>query len=127
MRSHGVPNYPDPTPGVDLVKLLTNRGVNPASPAFQSAQTVCSRLLPGGGGPGSMRPSAQDIAQAFRVSECMRQHGVSDFPDPTLAPPSNQASYDVIDRGGVFLDIPNTISTASPAFSQAATACRFPH
>jgi hypothetical protein len=28
-------------------------------------------------------------------------------------------------RGGVFLAIPNTINTSSPAFKQASAACHF--
>jgi hypothetical protein len=126
MRSHGVPSFPDPSAGGGI-HLSAGSGINPQSPAFQSAQQSCMRLLPGDG-PGSRRPTAQDRAQMLRVSECMRQHGITGFPDPTLSPPSSPSSYsEVIDRGGVVLAIPNTINTASPVFRQAATACRFGH
>jgi len=48
MRSHGVPNFPDlgqsdqsPVPG-------NGAPINPSSPQFQAASTVCQRLLPAG-------------------------------------------------------------------------------
>jgi hypothetical protein len=124
MRTHGVPNYPDPKVTGNRVQLGAS-GINPQSPAFQSARQSCLHLLPGGG-PGSAHPSAQDKAQMLHLSQCMRQHGVTGFPDPTLTPPPNPAGYSaVIDRNGVVIAIPNSIDTSSPAFKQAATACNF--
>jgi hypothetical protein len=47
IRSHGVPNYPDPKAasggGIEL-------GEAPDSPQFKTAQKACQHLLPGGGG-----------------------------------------------------------------------------
>jgi hypothetical protein len=61
------------------------------------------------------------------ISECMRRHGISEFPDPTLSAPTSPAGYSaVLGRDGVFLAIPNTINPRSPAFKQAAAACGFP-
>jgi hypothetical protein len=122
IRSHGVPNFPDPSPagGIHL-----SSGINPQSPAFESAQQACTKLLPGGG-PSSQHPSEQDKLQMLEISECMRRRGVSGFPDPTLSPPSSPAGYSLLeDRGGVVLAIPNTINMGSPVFKQAAAACGF--
>jgi hypothetical protein len=126
MRSHGVSDFPDPQVTGNRIQILgANSGINDRSPAFQSAQTSCKHLLPGGG-PGSAHPSAQDKAQMLRLSQCMRQHGITGFPDPTLTPPSNPADYSgVLDRNGVVLAIPSSMNTRSPAFKQAATACNF--
>ncbi len=123
MRSHGVPDFPDPSPagGIHL-----SSGMNPFSPAFKAAQANCQKLLPGGG-PGAAHPTAQAKEQTLKVSECMRQHGISGFPDPTFTPPSSPAGYSaLIDRGGVILAVPSTIDPQSPAFKQAAAACKFP-
>ncbi len=80
------------------------------------------------GGPGSAHPTAHAKSQMLHVSQCMRRHGVSAFPDPTFTLPSSPNGYrQVIDRGGVVVAIPNTINAASPAFKQAATACGFGH
>ena len=124
MRSHGVPNFPDPS-GAGGGFNLNGSGINPLSPAFESAQQRCFKLLPGGG-PGA-HPS-QAMAQALQVSECMRHHGVSGFPDPTLKPPSiaNRGEYSIVeDRDGAVLAVPSTINPSSPVFKQAATACGF--
>lgn len=126
MRSHGVPNFPDPSAGGGI-QLSANSGINPFSPGFKAAQASCRKLLPGGGPP-SGPPSAQAKAQALKISECMRGHGVSGFPDPTFSPPSSPDGYSaILDRGGVVLAIPDTIDAQSPAFRQAAAACGFPH
>jgi hypothetical protein len=124
MRSHGVPNFPDPSGGGGGFNL-NGSGINPQSPAFESAQQACFKLLPGGG-PGA-HPT-QAMAQALQVSECMRRHGVSGFPDPTLKLPSisNRAEFSIVeDRDGAVLAVPSTINPSSPVFKHAATACGF--
>jgi hypothetical protein len=124
MRSHGVPSFPDPIAGGGI-QISSSSGINPFSPSFKSAQTSCAKLLPGGG-PGSQHPSEQAKTEMVQTSECMRRHGVSGFPDPTLSPPSSPVGYsEVIGRGGVFLAIPTTIDVGSPVFKQAAAACAF--
>jgi hypothetical protein len=126
MRSHGVPNFPDPSSGGGI-QIPAGSGINPFSPSFKSAQAGCANLLPGGG-PGAQHPSAQEKAQMVQTSECMRRHGVSGFPDPTLSLPSSPAGYSSIeDRGGIVLAIPDTINVGSPVFRQAAVACGLPH
>ncbi len=49
MRSHGVPNFPDPQfksgPGGGVGIMLNGAGVNPNSPAFQAAQKACGTIF----------------------------------------------------------------------------------
>lgn len=126
MRSHGVPDFPDPSSGGGI-QITPGPGVNPQSPSFQSAQATCSKLLPGGG-PGSRHPSEQVKTEMLHTSECMRSHGVTGFPDPTLTRPNNPSAYSLaIDRGGVVLAVPKSIDVTSPAFRHAAAACGFAH
>jgi hypothetical protein len=87
MRSHGVPNFPDPSSGGGI-QINSSSGINPFSPAFKAAQSQCAKLMPGGG-PGAHGPPSEQAKQLMlAVSRCMRAHGVSGFPDPTLSPPA---------------------------------------
>jgi hypothetical protein len=60
MRRHGVPGFPDPVFEGNGARLQLSAGVNPASPAFKTAQRACGSPLPNGvlsgsssvGGPG---------------------------------------------------------------------------
>ena len=49
MRSHGVPNFPDPTFSGGGVQLHVT-GIDPNSPQMIAAQKACQSLQPGGGG-----------------------------------------------------------------------------
>jgi hypothetical protein len=54
IRSHGVPNFPDPTFSGGGVHI-EHQGLNESSPAFKAAVQDCESLIPGGvhGGSGS--------------------------------------------------------------------------
>lgn len=125
MRSHGVPNFPDPSTSGGGFQIKISSGLNPGSPSFKAAQAACGKLLPGGG-PGAGPPSATMKARLLAVSKCMRAHGVSDFPDPTTTAPSGPTGYAaVLGANGVFLAVPSSIDVRSPAFKQAASVCHF--
>ena len=51
MRSHGVPDFPDPqfqtAPGGGFGIKIGGPGINPNSPAFQAAQKACGGILGG--------------------------------------------------------------------------------
>jgi hypothetical protein len=121
MRSHGVPNFPDPGGGGGIDLSGTN--LNPFSPSFKAARASCQKLLPGGG-PGNRGPSAEAMKQVLAYSKCMRAHGITGFPDPTTKLPSSPQGYSgVMDRGGAVLAIPNTIDVRSPQYQRAQQAC----
>jgi hypothetical protein len=86
LRDHGIPNFPDPvldTHGELQYddQLLKNL---PAA-VSQAAQLACrSKIDAAQASATAARPPAtpQDIAQATRFAQCMRQHGWPNFPDP---------------------------------------------
>jgi hypothetical protein len=124
MRSHGVPSFPDPSR--HGIHIGPGSGIDPFSPAFKAAQSACRRLLPGGG-PGNQHPTAHQLDMARQISQCMRQHGVTGFPDPSFAARSSSAGHSlIVDLSGIVLAVPNTIDPSSPVFVQAADACHFP-
>jgi hypothetical protein len=124
MRSHGVSNFPDPSPGGGI-QINSGSGINPQSPAFQSAQNACSKLLPGGGR-GLGRASASRKLEMVKLAQCMRKHGLTTFPDPTASAPSPGAGLGIaFGSPGSFIAVPRSL-LQSPAFNQAAAACGFP-
>jgi len=124
MRSHGVPNFPDPSAGGGI-QISSSSGIDPQSPAFQSAQNACSKLLPGGG-PGRGSTSESRKLAMVKLAACMRRHGLSTFPDPTTTPPSPSPGLGVAFGGpGAFIAVPQSLMQ-SPGFNAAAAACGFP-
>ena len=87
MRDHGVKQFPDPDASgtLTLDGVANGSSVDPSSPAFERAITACKDLQPAGF-TGRKRSTAQQKA-ALRFAQCIRDHGVQDFPDPTAGDP----------------------------------------
>jgi len=109
MRAHGVPAYPDPASGGQLVKK-TPEQLGVSLPRFQAAQGDCRNLLPNGGSGPTQAQLQAERAQALDYAWCVRAHGVPNFPDP--------------DSTGRIPD-PATvgINQGSPKFEAANQAC----
>lgn len=132
MRAHGLPNFPDPSPGGGFV-FQAGSGVIPGSPAFQATQAKCQKYNPAPQGltPGTQtHPSQQWLSQMVTAAGCMRRHGYPDFPDPRTSIPSNPfgpGGTGVISNiDGVIFIFPSSIDTTSPQFYRAADVCKFP-
>jgi hypothetical protein len=106
MRSHGVANFPDPTPGggFDIGAL----GTGTQSPRFISAQTACAKLQPGG--PSAPAISGAQLFQMAAKARCIRRHRFPNLPDPTLA-------------GGAGMVPPSDWNPEAPASINARKAC----
>ena len=83
MRSHGVPNFPDPslTPGGGYGYRTS--GIDPHSAAFQGALQACKDLPSPWSSTGQQLTPAQQQAW-LTWARCIRSHGVPNFPDPTF-------------------------------------------
>jgi hypothetical protein len=107
MRSHGAPNWPDPDSQGHFLKTKTNAA------DFQapvSAYRACVHLLPNGG---ELTTAQQQVIAPLmlKLADCMRAHGITNFPDPT------------VNAGGISVD-PRGLDTSSPQFHAAQQACR---
>jgi hypothetical protein len=109
MRSHGVPNYPDPTRSGLVKESLQQLGVGRSR--FQSASSDCNHLLPNGGNGRNPVQVQQVRAQAMQFSQCVRSHDLPNFPDPG----SDGRIPDPATVG---------INQGSPKFEAANQACR---
>jgi len=109
MRSHGVPNFPDP--GADGVIRVPST-IDDAIPTVRGAYRACHSLAPSeslitGAGP----TMQQDQLLAF--AKCMRSHGVPKFPDPQVV------------NGHINMHVTaGQIDPSSPAVAAAMAACR---
>ena len=113
MRAHGIKDFPDPTSGGNIaIQGGPGSDLGPNNLLFQSAQRACQSLMPA--------PTAADqqqaLSQALKFSQCMRAHGIKDFPDPK----ANNGAIGIQIRGGPGGDLnPN-----NPLFQSAQKACQ---
>lgn len=110
MRAHGVPNFPDLATGGTQIsaQTLQSEGVDTSSAAYQSAAQACRSLLTGASG-GASRVSAGALVT---FAQCVRRHGIRNFPDP------------VTKNGFISLSLKGTgLTEQSPAFQSALSAC----
>jgi hypothetical protein len=127
MRSHGLSKFPDPTNSGQLPKVgLQQLGVGNLQ--FQSAQTVCRKLLPTGGSlPQQEHECMQnnDCPQALvqqmvnadrKLARCMRAHGIPNFPDPVSSGPGGP--YFPISKAGI-----SDAASHTPAFIAKLNQC----
>jgi hypothetical protein len=78
MRDNGLANYPDPD--ANGRSGAGHEAFDPNDPKVEAATEKCRSLLPGGGEHSA--PDANAIKQLVAYARCMRDNGVSDFPDP---------------------------------------------
>jgi hypothetical protein len=114
MRAHGISDFPDPNGGGGLaIQNKPGSDLDPNNPQYQAANNSCQSLMP------ALHPSpaqqSQLSAEALKYSQCMRAHGISDFPDPNS-------------QGQIMLGKPGQsvgdLDPSNPQFQSAATACQ---
>ena len=115
MRTHGVPEFPEPVDGRVEFHGTPGNGLNPGSAQFQAAEKACRKYAPPRSAP-SPAQRAKIEEQALKFSACMRHHGLPNFPDPQF---SNGG-------GAVRLKVgkSNGIEPGSPQFQAAQKACQ---
>jgi hypothetical protein len=80
IRQHGVPNLPDPVQDPTTGEWDLPPGtVEPGRAAMEACRSIMERI-PQGNRQGAR--SAADMAKLRRFAQCMRDHGVPDWPDP---------------------------------------------
>jgi hypothetical protein len=80
MRANGVPHFPDPDPNGD-----SNFGVDVTREVWLKAIDACKALKPPGALSSKRTPKQQSAT--LRFAQCVRDHGVKDFPDPVNGEP----------------------------------------
>ncbi|MGA8296109.1 MAG: hypothetical protein WB770_03620 [Acidimicrobiales bacterium] len=112
MRTHGVPNMPDPTSDGSFLYdrgLLNGQRVDVRSAQYNSADKACTHLLPNGGKP-TAAGLQYALTQLLKYVRCLRTHGLPNTPDP------------VESKGGVGMRLPGNPN--SPQVQSAMKACK---
>jgi hypothetical protein len=107
MRANGVPDFPDPGPDGRFPLSHGQSGIDQDSPTFRAAMGKCRALAPGGEHQKTGDPAY--VEQLRKFSQCMRDNGLPDFPDPDA---------DGRLRG------PGHETQDSPTYQAAMAACR---
>ena len=112
MRSHGVPDFPDPD----------NNGNfhldNSVSSQETAANQACNHLL----NVGTQLNAAQrqhTLSQLVKYAQCMRAHGVPNFPDPRIT-----SGGIGVPSGFTFDTSGRNLGQKSPQYQAAAQACQ---
>jgi hypothetical protein len=116
MRTHGQPAWPDPSSNGGFLFSASNP-LNVSSPGYHSAIRACRKLDPDPGGLTEAQVQA-GLARLLRYSDCMRAHGVLDFPDPQTTDQGGQMGVAIVLPAG------GAIDPQSPQYQTAAKACQ---
>ena len=117
MRTHGEPEFPEPAEGHIIVHNQNGHGPNPESSQFQAAEKACKQYAPVKQAP-SPAQQAKIQEQALKFSDCMRHHGVPNFPTPEFPAGGHSVRLKVRAGGSTGIE-PN-----SPQFQAAQKACQ---
>jgi hypothetical protein len=102
MRSHGVPDFPDPASRGGVPKV-TPQQAGVSNSRFQLAQRACAPLL---------QPAQAQVPQIMtgllNFARCMRSHGIPDWPDPS----TDRRGQPVFNISGIDPDSPRVSNTA---------------
>ena len=121
MRSHGEPQFQNPTASGNTIGFTVSPSLGIGTPRYAGAVDVCERYLPFGAqnlvSPNLPPGMQQRITQADEVDylkavDCMHSHGFPSIPDPTFT------------GGNVHIAVPKSIDTNSPIFQRALSTCR---
>lgn len=115
MRTHGEPEFPEPSEGGIHIESHNGHGPNPESSQFQAAEKACSKYAPSKIAPSPAQQKEHE-EQALKFSTCMRAHGVPNFPDPKFSGGGTRVSLKIGSSSG--------INPGSPQFQAAQKACQ---
>lgn len=109
MRDHGLTWFPDPD---SSGRLSVNAPAGTDDEKFKKAQEACKQYDPAASGNGH-KMSEADFEALRKVSQCMRDHGITGFPDPD--PTAGGIRIDEKQLGG--------LKPGDPTFDKAQQEC----
>jgi hypothetical protein len=113
MRAHGVSKFPDPNAdGGIAINAGPGSSLDPNGAQWKAAEAACKQYAPQGGAPLDPKAAADLQKQFLAYAKCMRDHGITAFPDPKF------------EDNHVSLSLPQSINPNSTKFKAADKACQ---
>jgi hypothetical protein len=111
MRSRGVPSFPDPSPGADNTKFPDAQQLRVGGAQLTTAETACEHLLPQRVIEELSAPADAQLLlhRMLSFSQCLRSHGLHNWPDPTLGR-HGQPSFNLVGIAGLNANSPETMA-----------------
>jgi hypothetical protein len=128
LRDHGISNYADPVVGPGQVVYTDQRSLDKVGDAVvQAAMSACRSLIGQANFDPTQRPHppAQMVRDGVREAQCLRAHGLPNWPDPkptdTFDPGHGFQVTDAAFAGAVPADANPKLSSV---FQHAIAACQ---
>jgi hypothetical protein len=121
MRSHGEPQFQNPTVNGDTFGFTVSPSLGIGTPRYANAVDACQGYLSFAAQnfvspdlpPGEERITQADEVDYLKAVACMHSHGFPSIPDPAFTA-----------GGGVHIAVPKNIDKNSPIFQRAVSTCR---
>ncbi len=123
VRTHGVPDFHDPTVGADGQVFTDTRPLENASDAtIEAVRRACQSLADAANWNPEQQPPAPAalVAAGVKAAQCLRQHGLPNVHDPT----ANTEYTPGHGFGMQASDLPPGADKRTPVVQQAMQACR---
>jgi hypothetical protein len=114
MRSHAVPDFPDPNSSGEFDKAALNQ-LAATNSHYRTASSSCAHLLPASSSGSIAAEVRQEWNGMASFARCMRSHGVPNWPDPTPYPP---------DPSRATFNLPASIQPTSATISKMEVCMR---
>jgi hypothetical protein len=123
MRSHGAPQWPAPDAQGNWNAAQINQLYQNVSQALRNASAACDSLLPNAGSGLSVTQiqdmQQQNLRNAVKAAQCMRAHGIGNFPDPAGSTQASGINWQPV----VSAELAGGFSTSTPSYEAAFDTC----
>jgi hypothetical protein len=86
-----VPDFPGLDSGGYIPKITSGQQVGVSDAKLNAAQTACQSLWPYQAP--TQAQQRQQLTEDLKFAQCMRSHGLPNFPDPTTDPQSGRVEF----------------------------------
>jgi hypothetical protein len=123
MRSNGVSDFPAPDSRGNYNNAQVTALIQD-NPEYRNAHIECASVLPNGGS-GLSATQVQQIQQqnlrnAVKAADCMRAHGITNFPDPDASNQDAGVNWQPV----ISLIMDGGLNVSTPSYEAALAACK---